>query len=200
MDGGEADSSSAEQRIAVKVAGRAEEILLVYECAGEGDAKTFRGLHAERMPEVAIENEVRLNGAGLHARHGHLPAGVCEIGGNDGPLNEGSTGGEGLVTDEAKLLTVRLEAEEIRAAGVPDAEDEACLSVVCGALKLGRGAEGGDENEGVDVAFVKSAESEISAANDGEHTEEGEVIAGFGTETEAAVGARERGGEEAELS
>ena len=103
LDGGEADGAAAEERVAVEVAGRAEEVIVADEGAGEGDAEAFGGLHAERAPGVSVEDDGGLDGEGLHAGHGHLPAGVGELGGDDGALDKGGAGGEGLVPGEAEV-------------------------------------------------------------------------------------------------
>ena len=198
LDGGEADGAAAEEGIAVEVAGGAEKVILLDESVGEGDAEAFGGLHAERVPEVAVEDEVWLDVGRLHAGQGHLPAGVGELGGDDGPLDEGGTGGEGLVSGEAELRAGGIEAKEFGGAGVPDAEEEAGAGIGGGAVKLRGSAEGGDEDEGVDVAFVEAAEGEVGAADEGEDAKQGEVLAGFGAEAEAAVRAGQRRGEEAE--
>ena len=198
LHGGEADGTAAEEGFAVEVSGAAEEVFGVDERAGEGDAEAFGGLHTEGMPEITIKDDVWLNGRRLHAGHGHLPAGIGELGGDDGPLDEGGSGGEGFVAGEAEMRACGIEAEGLLRAGVPDGEDEAGAGIGGGALKLGGGGEGSDEDEGVDVTFKEATEGEVGAADEGEDAKQGKVLAGFCAEAEAAEGAGERRGEEAE--
>ena len=193
LNGGEADGAAAEERVAVEVAGSAEEIVRIDEGAGERDAEAFGGLHAEGLPEIAVEDDGRLDIKGFHAGHGHLPAGAGELGSDDGALDEGGAGSEGLVPGEAEPGALGIEAEKLWRAGIPDAEDAAGEGIVRGALDLGRTAEAGDEEKGVDVALVKAAEGEVSAADEGKHAKQREVLTGIGAEAEAALGAWEGG-------
>lgn len=91
-----------------------------------------------------------------------------------------------------------VKAQRFPAAGIPDTEKQAGVGILRRSLHLLRRAITRNQDERVDVALIQPTEREVAATDSGENPQQRQVAARLRAETQTAVGARQRGGEQPE--